>query len=462
MAEILKQTLEQKLQQRLAPLQVQFVRLLEMNGPEVEEEVRREVDDNPALEEVDATPEENRYEDPTPYYRLHINNSSPDDNPYEPVIAATGDTLQEMLTRQLTEQGMEPRQLRIAEYIIGNIDSNGYLTRDLNLIVNDLAINAAIDATRDEVRRVADAIRACDPAGVGAVDLRDCLLLQLRRIPDPDEATRHATEIVADYFDLFSKKHYDRLRAAMGVDADRLRDAIGVITSLNPKPGSGIGSDSNADAIQAVTPDFTVEVDADQISVALANSIPELRIEQSFRLDAPDTTASAAGSREREAQAFIRRKSEDAANFIKVLKMRQETLFKVMTAIVRLQRDFFTGGDDESLIRPMILKDVAARTGLDLSVISRATTGKWVATAHGVYPLKMFFNERVTDETDASAHEVLSALRAIIDDEDKRHPLSDEALTARLSAQGYDIARRTVAKYRERLGLPVARLRREM
>jgi len=461
MAEILKQTLEQKLQQRLAPLQVQFVRLLEMNEPEVEEEVRREIDDNPALEVVDTDPDEARYEDPVPRYRLHINNSSPDDNQYEPLIAASGDTLQEILTRQLTEQGMDPQQLRIAEYIIGNIDSNGYLTRDLNLIVNDLAINAAIDTTRDEVRHVADAIRACDPAGVGAVDLRDCLLLQLKRVQEPDEVTRYATEIVADYFDLFSKKHYDRLRAAIGIDADKLREAIGVITSLNPKPGSGIGSDNNADAIQAVTPDFTVEVDADHVSVSLANSIPELRIEQSFRLDDPDAPVTG-GRREREAQAFIRRKSEDASNFIKMLKMRQETLFKVMTAIVKLQRDFFTGGDDESLIRPMILKDVAARTGLDLSVISRATTGKWVATAHGVYSLKMFFNERVTDETDASAHEVLSALRAIIDNEDKRHPLSDEALTTRLSAQGYDIARRTVAKYRERLGLPVARLRREM
>lgn len=461
MAEILKQTLEQKLQQRLTPLQVQFVRMLEMNEPEVEEEVRREVDDNPALEVSDPAPADQGLDDAVPHYRLHVNNSSPDDHTYEPVIEASGETLQEMLLRQLAEQNLTDKELRIAEYISGNIDSNGYLTRDLMLIVNDLAINAGIDTDIAEVRRLADAIRSCDPAGVGAVDLRDCLLLQLRRINDPDEATRHATEIVADYFDLFSKKHYDRLRAALCIDADGLRDAIDVITSLNPKPGSSVSADSSTEAIQTVVPDFTVEVDADQVSVSLANSLPELRIEQSFRLDTDDMPLPA-GAREREALAFIRRKGEDAANFIKVLKMRQETLFRVMQAIVRLQRDFFTGGDDESLIRPMILKDVAALTGLDLSVISRATTGKWVATARGVYPLKMFFNERVNDDSDASAHEVLSALRAIVEEEDKRHPLSDEAITTRLADAGYDIARRTVAKYRERLGLPVARLRREL
>lgn len=460
MAEILKQTLEQKLQQRLAPLQVQFVRMLEMNGPEIEEEVRREVDDNPALEEVDADTASGHYDD-IPHYRLRANNSSADDPAYEPVIAASGETLQEMLARQLAEQGLDARQMRIAEYIIGNIDNNGYLTRDINLIVNDLAINAAIDTDRSEVRAVADAIRACDPPGVGAIDLRDCLLLQLKRLPAADAAARHATEIIADYFDLFSKKHYDRLRAAMNLNAGELREAVDVITSLNPKPGSAVGSGNGSDTVQSITPDFTVEVDADQISVALANSIPELRIEQSFRLDEEDS-AIPQSRHAREAEAFIRRKSEDASNFIKVLKMRQETLFRVMSAIVRLQRDFFTGGDDESLIRPMILKDVAALTGLDLSVISRATTGKWVATARGVYPLKMFFNERVRDDSDTSAHEVLSAIRSIIEDEDKRHPLSDEAITSRLSQQGYDIARRTVAKYRERLGLPVARLRREM
>lgn len=462
MPEILKQSLEQKLQQRLAPLQVQFVRMLEMNAPEVEEEVRREVDDNPALEEVDTDSTSTGY-DEIPGYRLRANNSSADDPTFEPVIAASGETLHEMLMRQLAEQELDPRQLRIAEYIIGNIDSNGYLTRDLSLIVNDMAINVGIDTDRAEVRHITDMIRGCDPAGVGAVDLRDCLLLQLRRIQNPDKATEHAIEVIADYFDLFSKKHYDRLRAAMNMNAAELRQATDVITSLNPKPGSAITSDNSDEAVQTITPDFTVEVEteADQISVSLNNSIPELRIEQSFRIDESEPTAPQP-RHTHEAEAFIRRKSEDAANFIKVLKMRQDTLFRVMTAIVRLQRDFFINGDDESRIRPMILKDVAALTGLDLSVISRAATGKWVATARGVYPLKMFFNERVRDDSDTSTHEVLSAIRDIINDEDKRHPLSDEAITSRLAEQGYDIARRTVAKYRERLGLPVARLRREL
>lgn len=453
-------SLEQKLQQRLVPQQVMFVKLLEMSGPEVEEEVRRELDDNPALEKVDPDPEASIDND-TPSYMLHARNSSSDDSVYEPVAVADTDTLQESLTRQLDETDMTDRDRTIAVYIIGNIDNNGYLTRDLGLIINDMGLQEDIDVSRQEAQRVFDTIRRLDPPGTGAIDLRDCLLLQLHRHPMAGtQEVDDATEIVANYFDLFSKRHFDRLCAAMSISRERLQRASGIITSLNPKPGSAISAESSDRQSHTVIPDFTVDTDGDMITVSLVNSIPELRIERSFTVSDEEIRESAADRRNSTASAFIRQKRDDANSFIRMLRMRQETLYKVMKAIVDIQQAFFLNGDDESRIRPMILKDIATRTGIELSVISRATMGKWVATPHGVYPLKMFFNERVRDDDDTSSHEILAAIRHIIDTEDKSHPLSDNTITERLGEMGYELARRTVAKYRERLGLPVARLRR--
>ncbi len=472
--------MQQKLQQRLTPQQVQFVKMLEMTGPEVEDEVRRAVDENPALEVNDSdsaqsSPQDDgeeftesaeqmqladyKNEDDIPSYRLESNNYSADDAYFEPVAIASGDTLIDSLKSQLAEQELTERQLAIGEYIIGNIDDNGYLARDLASMENDLAIQG-IDVSMAELKAIFEEIRNLDPAGVGAVDLRDCLLLQLRR-RQSSTALAHATEIIEDYFDLFSKKHYDRLCSLMNISSDELKDAMAIIRLLNPKPGSQVNGTSIEDKSRHIVPEFSVEVEDDgEITLSLLNNLPELQIEESFTMETLDS-AIKMSRRDREAQAFIKQKRDEASGFIRILKMRQETLYRVMSAIVRLQRDFFLS-DDESLIRPMILKDIAGLTGYDLSVISRATAGKYVATASGIYPLKLFFNERPKEDDDVSSHEILAAIKEIIAAEEKQHPLSDEAITALLVKRGYDIARRTVAKYREKLGFPVARLRREI
>lgn len=482
MEEALRLSTEQKLQQRLTPLQVQFVKMLEMTGPEIEEEVQRVLDDNPALEQLDYDENGNnltedssetfnesaedvqladyRDEDDIPSYRLEARNHSADDKYIEPIIVDWGETLIDSLNNQLMEYDLNDIELSVAKYIIGNIDDNGYLTRDISSITDDLAFNVGIDLNSSQVKRIFEIIRNLDPAGIGAIDLRDCLLLQLKR-KENSPIVNIATDIIENYFDLFSKKHYDRMKSLLGINADQLKDAMSLITSLNPKPGSIITGGAT-DRTRHIIPDFNVEVDSDNgnITLTLLNRIPELQIESTFSESACEMPSNATRS-QREAATFIKQKRDEANGFIRILKMRQETLYRVMEAIVKLQRDFFLT-DDESRIKPMILKDIAAITGHDLSVISRATAGKYVMTQRGIYPLKLFFNERPKDDEDTSSHEIIAALKEIILNENKSKPLSDETITSLLSKKGYDIARRTVAKYREKLGIPVARLRKEL
>ena len=482
MEESLQLSTEQRLQQRLTPLQVQFVKMLEMTGPEVEDEVQRVLDENPALERCDNDERDNnltedstevfnesaeeiqladyRDEDEIPSYRLEARNYSADDKYYEPVAVDSSDTLIESLNAQLMEYDLDDTELAIAQYIIGNLDDNGYMTRDLTAICDDLAFNAGIDIPLSLIKNMFEIVRGLEPAGVAAIDLRDCLLLQLKR-KERNNLNDIATDIITNYFDLFSKRHYDRLCNSLNISSEKLREVVSVITSLNPKPGS-ILTGGVSDSTRHIIPDFSIEVDDDNgnITLTLLNRIPELQIEETFSEKACEIPQNATRS-QREAAAFIKQKRDEASGFIKILKMRQETLYRVMKAIVKIQHEFFLT-DDESKIKPMILKDISAITGQDLSVISRATTGKYVMTQRGIYPLKLFFNERPTDDDDTSSHEILAALKDIIANENKRRPLSDEAITNALGEQGYNIARRTVTKYRERLGLPVARLRKEL
>lgn len=471
----LKLSLGQKLQQKLSPLQIRYGRVLEMNAPEIEEEVRQELDDNPALAVADAQQDDfsdetfnesaeqlqmadYRDEDDIPSYRLEARNHSVNDVYREPVAVAGGNTLMEHLSSQLAEMGLGVTDLRIADYIVGNIDDNGYLTRTLPAIIDDLAINQGLDVADEDVRRMYNTVRSLDPAGVGAIDLRDCLLLQLkRRRATPD--VKVAREIVSDYFDLFSLKHYDRLISSLGVTRQQLQEAVDVIRTLDPKPGSVYADAAVDDRVRHIIPDFSVEVDGDSITLTLLNNIPELCIEETFA--AADDNRSVT-PREREAAAFVRRKRDEASDFIAMLKLRQSTLYSVMSAIVKIQRDFFLT-DDETKLRPMRLRDIGAVTGLDLSVISRAAAGKYVTTPGGVYPLKFFFNDSAgSDDEDASVRKIIAEIKDIVDNEDHARPLSDDAITTELRERGYDIARRTVAKYRERLGYPVARLRKEV
>ncbi|MCM1522541.1 MAG: RNA polymerase factor sigma-54 [Muribaculaceae bacterium] len=461
MKENLVQTLSQQLQQRLSPLQMRLVRMLEMTEPEIEDEVRRELDENPALdsEETTVTPA-----DDIPYYRLSISNRSADDPVYESVAIDEGESMIDSLMSQLAETDIPREELPIAAYIIGSLDSNGYMTRTLPQVEEDLAFNDGISVTPERIRSVFERVRSLDPAGVGAMDLRDCLLLQLKRLrPTPDRNL--AREILSHYFDLFSLRHYDRLRTILGVDREALQRAEEVIRSLDPKPASRLSGQED-DRLRHIVPDFIVETTPDgAISVTMPNNIPDLVIERTFLPDSsPIQKDQDSSSRKREALAFITRKREEAANFIELIRMRRDTLMRVMEAIVKIQHDFFIS-EDEADLHPMVLKDVGAMTGFDISVISRATAGKYVATQSGTYPLKYFFNERVrTDGEDdnTSSRAILAAIRSLIDNEDHSSPMSDEAILASLREKGFNIARRTVAKYRDRLGIPVARLRKQI
>lgn len=485
MNESLQQVAEQRLQQTLSPLQVQYARALEMTGPEFEDEVRRALDDNPALEEDDSTAIHTETEndsgedgfnetademmradygdeDEIPHYRLTSDNSSADDPVYDPASSQPDEeTLLDNIRRQLELLPIDEQQRALALYIAGNIDQNGYLTRTVGQMVDDLAFGSGIDIERSKMQDALRIVQSLDPAGIGAADLRQSLQLQLQRIPS-DAHRNDALTIVSDYFDLFANKHYDRLKSTSGFDSGRLREALDLIKTLNPKPGAAFDGSSADEKLRRIVPDFEVEQEGRRLTVSMTGNIPQLRIASSFDID--DTRIAQrqqTGNRAAEAMTFVRRKRDEANDFIKAATMRRDTLMRVMEAIVKLQRDFFLTGDTLKL-KPMILKDVSEMTGYDLSVVSRATAGKYVQAPTGVYPLKFFFNERPKDDLDASAHELLEALRQEIESEDHSNPLSDQELSDRLTSKGYDIARRTVTKYRERLGLPVARLRREL
>ncbi len=479
MKEALSQTLNQRLQQRLSPLQMRLVRMLEMSEPEVEEEVRRELDDNPALETVDGahadeaesygeTAEQMQMadyanDDEIPSYRLEARNHSADDRWYEPVATAGEGSMMDLLMAQLAETDIPEDEMPVAAYIIGNLDDNGYMTRTLPEIEDDLAFNAGIDVSPARVREVFDRVRALDPAGVGAMDLRDCLLLQLKRLP-PSPPVDLATEIVTHYFDIFSQRRFDRLETMMHTDRESLRKAEEVIRSLDPKPAGKLGDPAD-DRTRHIIPDFIVEpAGDDSLTVSMPNNIPELAIEKNYRVDSAHKAAeSSSDSRRNEALSFITRKREEATDFIDLLRMRRDTLLRVMEAIVHIQHDFFLTSD-ESDLRPMVLKDIAAMTGYDISVISRATSGKYVATPSGIYPLKFFFNEGVgTDaEGEQSSRAIAAAIRELVGAEPPGSPLTDEAILEALKEKGYSVARRTVAKYRDRLGIPPARLRKKI
>ena len=474
---------EQKLQQRLSPMQVQYVKMLEMNRLEVEEAVRNEIEDNPALEIAEPSPLEEavtkddegqeftesaddmqradyRDEDDIPYYRTNINNSSPDDEHHE-AIAISETSLIDYLEEQLGERDLDEHSLLIAKYIIGNIDDNGYLLRSAIAISDDIAFQTGLDVSSAQVNDVLQIVRDLDPPGVGATDLRDCLLLQLER-REGSPANLLAYKIIDRHFDAFIKRHYDKIAQAMGLSQEQMTAAVDEIRSLNPKPGSVVAGSVAETLSQQVMPDFNVDVDGDEITVTLLNNLPELQIEESFSALNDNYQRSKPANRNDEAAAaIVKQKYDSAANFIKILRQRQETLFNVFSAIVRRQREFFLSGD-ETTMRPMLLKDIGEDTGYDLSVISRATSGKYVMTQWGIFPLKYFFNEAMqhSNGEEVSSHEVLSIIKSVIADEDKTKPMSDEQLCLILKQHGYEIARRTVAKYRERLGIPVARLRK--
>lgn len=481
MNERLQLNSELRQQQTLTPMQVQFVRLLEMNAAAIEDEVQRRLDENPALEVAEPAANDRssddgsfnetaedlqradyRDEDDMPPLPSSGRNRSADDLTSVSTIiessAADEETLADMLTRQLSESDTADSNTRAyAEFIIGNLNSNGRLTRTLTDIADDISVESGTEVSRTDLLPAFDLVRSFDPAGVCAIDLRDSLLLQLKRL-DGDNADNALARLIVDrYFDLLAARRYDRLAQRVKATATTLDRALAIIRSLDPYPGSA--GATAADRTQHITPDLVVEPDYDdpagrRFLVSLSQRVPELTVAQWVTAGEGDRTATD------RANAFTRARGREARDFIELLKRRNDTLLAVMRTIVDMQSEFFRT-EDPATIRPMILREVAERIGRDISVVSRATAGKYVSMPGGVYPIKMFFNEAPTDQADISARSIQEAIRRLIEGEDKRAPLSDDAITSQLAAQGLDIARRTVAKYREQMGFANSRGRIE-
>lgn len=476
----LSQTQQQQL--RLTPQQVRFGRVLEMSLPEFEEEIHRNLEENPALEIVDSdirdahpTDDEGHAftesadqlqradygsEDDVPSYRLNISNSSPDDSYFEPIAVDNGPEGIAALSLQLADLDLPGDERALAEYVVGSLDSNGYLTRSPEAIADDYAMATGLDVDEGDAMKAINVIRSLEPAGIGASDLRDCLLLQLDRMPSTPTVNA-ASHILRSHFDLYTQHSYDRLRAIQQLSPEQFDDIQALIRSLNPKPASALEVAGSADRMSHIVPDFDITVEpSGAILASIAGNQPVLAVAPGFTADDIET-AEQQGSdrRNREAVTFLRERNDAAREFIDLARRRQDTLQAVITAIAKIQAPFFRT-NDRALLRPMVLRDVKELTGLDLSVISRATAGKYAMTPGGMVSLKSLFSESVDALGDLSVAHLESLIRDLIEKEDKTHPLSDEAISAALAEKDVDVARRTVAKYRERMGFPNARMRR--
>ena len=403
-------------------------------------------------------------DDDIPDYKLKVNNSSKDDK-HEDIPFSAGMTFHENLMDQLGLLQLSEHDHQLAEYVIGNIDEEGYLRRTPESMVDDIVFQSGIQTTDDEMYRVVSLIQKFDPAGVGATTLQECLLLQLERKTQTTEI-KQAIKIIVDYFEEFSKKHYDKITKALNIDEEQLKKIIAEIVKLNPKPGNSWGGNILEKSMSAIVPDFILENDENQLTVHLNNSnIPELRVNNTYNEMFQDYASNKKNqTREmKDAVMFVKQKIDAARWFIDAIKQRQQTLLTTMIAIVNFQREFFIEGDD-TYLRPMILKDIADITGYDISTISRVSNSKYIQTEFGIFPVKYFFSESMTNDSgeEVSTREIKKILQDCIDNEDKRKPLNDDALAEVLKEKGYLIARRTVAKYREQLNIAVARLRKEI
>ena len=491
-------TQTQKLLQKLSPQQILIMKLLQIPTMELSSRIKEEIMQNPALEEGEShdyeddineenlnenddvdTFEDNQSDDDhydplddfddylkdddedDAAYKYSINNSSPDDKHYEAPISNEA-TFQDSLMEQLGFRKLDEKKRKIGAYIIGNLDDAGYLSRPIPGIADDLLFTQNIDATEDEIREVLSIIQDFDPAGVGATNLQECLLIQLRRLNEenPSKDYENAIEIIENHFDEFTKKHYDKIVSRSGIADDDFKHALDIILSLNPKPGGSMGSSSQNN--NYIIPDFTVINNGGELELQLnSRNTPELHVSKDFLSMLKEYSAGKDSKEKREAVNFIKNKIDSANWFIDAVKQRQNTLYVTMKAIMDYQRDFFLTGD-ESKLKPMILKDISEMVGLDVSTISRVANSKYVQTAYGTFQLKYFFSEGLVNDEgeEVSTREVKKIVRDSVENEDKANPLNDDELTAILKEKGYTIARRTVAKYREQLGIPVARLRK--
>ena len=464
----------QKLQQTLSPQQIQMIKLLELPTMQLEQRVKQEIEENIVLEEEENASDDEEAQkisvddyirdDDTPSYKSRINNFSKDDK-QRPVNITEGRSMQEYLAEQLRYRNLSDRDMHIAEFLVGSIDEDGYLRRDLDSISDDIAFSLGIEVAPDELERVLGIIHQLEPAGIGARNLQECLLLQmrLRRMDSP--AKRLARKIVTSYFEEFVKKHYEKLMSRLGVGEEEFRDAIEEIRHLSPKPGN-LYSEGGMDTTPYIIPDFRIDYHDGQFELSLNSyNIPEVKINRRYMEMIRDmvTSNGTVAEKNREAIQFVKSKIDSAKWFISAIKQRHDTLMRTMQEILNFQKEYFKDGD-KSKLRPMILKDIADRTGLDVSTISRVVNSKYAQTHFGIILLKSLFSEAMQTESGeiVSSYEIKNLLQTCIDEEDKRHPLTDETLMNILNAKGYCIARRTVAKYREMLDIPVARLRKQI
>lgn len=473
-------SIEQKIGQRLTQQQVRFVRLLELNAPEMDEAVERELEDNPALEAHNDTPAEaprndsHDYDAPTRRYYTPSSQGERGDFPqFSP--RDNSESLADVLRAQVAERNVPADVASTADYIIGNLDNNGWLTRSLPLILTDMAVNQDIYVDDQTGKEALELVRSLDPAGVGADSLADCLLLQLQRMPE-SQSRNDAIEILSKYFREFSMRHSHRIISGMHISRERLDAANRLILTLNPKPGAEYGG-ADETLAGVIIPDFTVTNHDGRLSIQVNNRYPELSIEESFA----EAMRGMEGRRGRPKKGteFVVSRYNDAREFIALVRQRQQTLMDVMTAIVNHQKKYFLSGDIYDL-RPMTLKDLSAATGMDISAISRATNNKFVAMPGGeVLPLRNFFSGDISDKSDNSDNsdssdkadtsdkdtltnrQIESAIKELVDAEDPKHPLSDEKIRKLIAERGFDISRRTIAKYRDRISIPIARLRKQ-
>ncbi|MBR4821771.1 MAG: RNA polymerase factor sigma-54 [Bacteroidales bacterium] len=468
-----KQGLELKQTQRLSPLQIQTIKLIELPVQELEQKIRSELEENPVL---DDTPDSDRRDDnddtkdisideikddgDIPSYKTRINNWGKDPRP-EYNTFSVRESFTESLMEQLGYRNLNERDFQIGTFIIGSLDSDGYLRRDIESLVDDMAFRAGLEVSEAEVEKMLATVQEFDPAGVGARDLRECLLLQLK-VRKQTEEVRDAYRILNEQFLEFTNRHFNKVMSRLSLDEDRLKAAISCISRLNPAPGGQL-DDSYAEQAQQIVPDFVLEEHDGELSFSMPRfNIPELRVNRKYA----DMVADAKGSGDRaqkEAAVFIRQKIDSAKWFIEALKQRQNTLQRTMQAILDFQHEYFLDGDDTNL-KPMVLKDIAEKTGFDISTISRVVNSKYIETHFGIFPLKYFFSEGMENKEgeEVSTRELKKALLDCVEEEDKKKPLTDEQLVTEMEKRGYKVARRTIAKYRGQLGIPLARWRKEL
>ena len=484
---MLRQIQTLKLSQKLSPQQIQLMKMLQLPTIAIEQRIKEEMEINPALEEgpenddeptddleeenYDAAEEDDDQREDfalTDYmdddegisYKEKVNNVSPDEEKRE-IPFSVGQTAQDLLEAQLGMKELDNHEYQVALFLIGNLDDDGYLRRDLTAIVDDMAFTQNITTTEKELQQLLTIIQDFDPAGVGARDLQECLLIQLRKKEVQTMIVELAIEVVEKHFEEFSRKHYDKIAKRLEIDDELLKDVIHEIVKLNPRPGNSMADGQKS--MQQVIPDFTITNEDGILNLTLnGRNFPDLKVSKEY-IEMQKEYAKNKDKAAKDASTFVKQKLDDAQWFIQAIQQRGQTLLYTMNAIMEFQRDYFLTGD-ETQLKPMILKDIADEIGLDISTVSRVSNSKYVNTPFGTFLIKTFFSEKLTNDEgeEISTREVKKILQECIEAESKKKPLTDDKLVKILKEKGYVIARRTIAKYREQLEMPVARLRKEL